>query len=224
MNEHVRTQVRDAKAGKAIHPGEGRRKGLMTPKGRVLEATEVARLSAILGDRQPDRPLLIEYLHLIQDAEKCLPAGLMHALAEWLRIPMAEVFEVATFYAHFDVVPDGAACPAKVTIRVCDSLSCMMAGADALLLTLQKEKMDDVRVVRAPCIGSCHTAPAVEVGHHHVDHATAAKVKALALAGETHAAIPAYQDFSAYQSSGARSTIGMRPSVIRPPRRGALPL
>ena len=201
MNKHVRTPV-EASGGKAIHPGEGRRKGLMTHKGRALAAAEIARLGEILGPLTPERPMLIEYLHLIQDAEKCLPAGLMHALAEWLRIPMAEVFEVATFYAHFDVVPDGATRPAKVTIRVCDSLSCMMAGADALLLALQNEKMDDVRVVRAPCIGSCHTAPAVEVGHHHVDHATVAKVKALAAARETHAAIPAYQDLSAYQSGG----------------------
>ncbi len=197
MNEHVRKPP-----VKAIHPGEGRRKGLMHPKGRVLATAESARLAEILGDAKPERPLLIEYLHLIQDAEQCLPAGLLHALSEWLRIPMAEVFEVATFYAHFDVVPDGAPRPAKVTIRVCDSLSCMMAGSEALLLALQKEKMTDVRVVRAPCIGSCHTAPAVEVGHHHVDHATVAKVKALALAGETHAVVPPYEDLAAYQAGG----------------------
>ena len=207
MNDHVRTEARDAKPGKAIHPGEGRRKGLMTPKGRVLEASEIARLGSIIGDRTPQRPLLIEYLHIIQDAETCLPAGLLHALAEWLSIPMAEVFEVATFYAHFDVVPDGAARPAKITIRVCDSLSCMMAGADALLIALQKEKMDDVRVVRAPCIGSCHTAPAVEVGHHHVDHATVAQVKALAIAGDTQALVPAYQDLGGYQKEGGYAVL-----------------
>src|SRR5690606_17898402 len=109
---------------------------------------------------------------------------------------------VATFYAHFDVVPDGAARPAKVTIRVCDSLSCMLAGSEALMLALQNEKMEDVRVVRAPCIGSCHTAPAVEVGHHHVDHATVDKVAELARKGDTHAEMPKYTDLAAYTSSG----------------------
>jgi formate dehydrogenase beta subunit len=206
MTEHVRTSTAKA-APAAVHPGEGRRKGLMHPKGRVLAATEVAQLAVILGARQPERPLLIEYLHLIQDAEKCLPAGLLHALAEWLRIPMAEVFEVATFYAHFDVVPDGSPKPPELTIRVCDSLSCMMAGADALLLALQREKMQDVRVVRAPCIGSCHTAPAVEVGHRHVDHATVAKVRALALAGDTHATMPAYETLADYQRQGGYAVL-----------------
>ncbi len=201
MNEHAGEQSAAGKPG-AVHPGAGRRKGLMHPKGRVLDAAEVARLAAILGDAKPERPLLIEYLHLVQDAEKCLPVGLLHALAEWLRIPMAEVYEVATFYAHFDVVLDGAPRPAKVTIRVCDSLSCMLAGSEALLLALQNEKMADVRVVHAPCIGSCHTAPAVEVGHRHVDHATVEKVTALALAGETRAALPRYQDFAAYAKGG----------------------
>ena len=201
MNEHVRKQSNGVPRS-SVHPGAGRRKGLMHPKGRVLDPAESARLAVILGDRKPERALLIEFLHLIQDAEKCLPAGLLHALAEWMSLPMAEVYEVATFYAHFDVVPDGAPRPAKVTIRVCDSLSCMLAGADALLLALQNERMEDVRVVRAPCIGSCDTAPAAEVGHHHVDHATVEKVRALATAGHTHAVVPACEDLDAYRRDG----------------------
>ena len=120
---------------------------------------------------------------------------------------MAEVYEVATFYAHFDVVADGAPRPAKVTIRVCDSLPCMLAGSEALLLALQSEKMDDIRVVRAPCIGSCDTAPAVEVGHRHVDHATVAKVKAHAKAGHVHADIPPYTELAAYQASGGYAVL-----------------
>jgi formate dehydrogenase beta subunit len=191
---------------RAVQPGAGRRKALLFPKGRVLRQEDSTRLEAILaptfGTKPPERPLLIEYLHLIQDSEKCLPAGLLHALAEWMRIPMAEVYEVATFYAHFDVVADGEPRPPKVTIRVCDSLSCMLAGSEALLMALETEKMADVRVVRAPCIGSCHTAPAVEVGHHHVDHATPAKIKALVAHGHTHADIPAYQGFDAYVATG----------------------
>jgi formate dehydrogenase beta subunit len=187
---------------RAIHPGEGRRNALLHPKGRVLAETEIAAVKALIGPGPYERALLIEYLHLIQDAERCLPAGHLQALAELMRIPMAEVYEVATFYAHFDVVGDGEAKPPKVTIRVCDSLSCMMAGSEALLLALQNEKMADVRVVRAPCIGSCHTAPAVEVGHHHVDHASVAKIKALVAAHETDAVIPEYQKLYAYKAQG----------------------
>ena len=172
-----------ARGGRAIHPGSGRRKAAPFPRGRVLRENEVAAVRAILGDRPRARPLLIEYLHLIQDQEGCLPAGHLHALAEELRIPMAEVYEVATFYAHFDVVADEEPRPPKITIRVCDSLSCMLAGAEKLFDTLQAEKMAGVRVVRAPCIGSCDTAPAAEVGHHHVDHADVAKLYELATRG-----------------------------------------
>jgi formate dehydrogenase beta subunit len=189
-------------ARRAIHPGAGRRQAPLYPKGRVLRQEDVDAVKRLIGAGPYERPLLIEYLHKIQDSERCLPASHLHGLAELIRIPMAEVYEVATFYAHFDVAADGEAKPAKITIRVCDSLSCMLAGSEALLLALENEKMQDVRVVRAPCIGSCHTAPALEVGHHHVDHATVAKVKDLIAHGHTHADIPAYKDLAAYQNEG----------------------
>jgi formate dehydrogenase beta subunit len=187
---------------RGTHPGAGRRNAPLFPKGRVLRQADVEAVAALIGPGPYERALLIEYLHKIQDAEKCLPASHLHGLAELMRLPMAEVYEVATFYAHFDVVADNQDRPAKVTIRVCDSLSCMLAGSDALMLALQNEAMKDVRVVRAPCIGSCHTAPAVEVGHHHVDHATVAKVKALAVAGHTHADIPPFRSLESYQAQG----------------------
>ena len=202
MSDGKNTAGKGGGADRAIHPGEGRRKALLHPKGRVLTGAELAAVTALIGEGPYERPLLIEYLHKIQDAERCLPAGHLHALAELMRIPMAEVYEVATFYAHFDVLTDGEAKPPRITIRVCDSLSCMMAGSDALLLALEKEDMADVRVVRAPCIGSCDTAPAVEVGHHHVDHASVAKIKVLVKANETHAHIPDYQKLYAYKSEG----------------------
>ena len=138
-----------------VHPGAGRRNAALYPKGRVLREADVAAVRALIGPGPYQRALLIEYLHQIQDTEGCLPAGHLHGLAELLRIPMAEVYEVATFYAHFDVVEDGEQRPAKVTIRVCDSLPCMLAGAEALKLALEREKLDDVRVVHAPCIGAC---------------------------------------------------------------------
>ncbi len=191
-----------AKAGRSVHPGAGRRKAPLFPKGRVLREAELDAVRGLIGAGPYERALLIEYLHKIQDAEKCLPAGHMHALAELMRIPMAEVYEVATFYAHFDVVMDGEAKPPRITIRVCDSLSCMLAGSDALLLALQGADMADVRVVRAPCIGSCATAPAIEIGHHHLGHATAETAKAIVAAGHTHAVLPAYTDMAAYEKSG----------------------
>ncbi|HXE69065.1 MAG TPA: NAD(P)H-dependent oxidoreductase subunit E [Hyphomicrobiaceae bacterium] len=197
--------------GRAIHPGSGRRKSAPFPKGRVLKQAEVDAVRALLGDAPRERALLIEYLHLIQDQEGALPAGHLHALAEELRIPMAEVYEVATFYAHFDVVSDGEAKPAPITIRVCDSLSCMLAGAEELLATLKAKdlprEMPNVRLVRAPCIGSCDTAPAAEVGHRHVDHATAASLLALASAGEVQPVLPVFQDFAAYQAGGGYAVL-----------------
>ncbi len=195
------------KGGRAIHPGSGRRKAMLHPKGRVMDPRELAVVQALIGDGPYERALLIEYLHKIQDAEGCLPAGHLQGLAEVMRIPMAEVYEVATFYAHFDVVPDDAARPPKTTIRVCESLSCMMAGAEQLISALEAKNMADVRVVRAPCIGSCHTAPAVHVGHHHVDNATPEKVAALAEKHEHHVVMPAYQDFYKYAAEGGYKTL-----------------
>ena len=185
-----------------VHPGSGRRKARTHHKGRVVDPREVERAQAIVGAGPYERPLLIEYLHRIQDAEGCLPSGLMQGLAELMKIPMAEVYEVATFYAHFDVVEDGEPRPPKVTVRVCDSLSCMLAGAEKLLAELGAEAMEDVRVVRAPCIGSCHTAPAVHVGHRHVDHASVSKIKDLIEGNETGPAIPQYQGLGAYRAAG----------------------
>jgi formate dehydrogenase beta subunit len=194
-------------AGRAIHPGSGRRKSAPFPKGRVLSQAEVETVRALLGEGPRERALLIEYLHLIQDHVGALPAGLLHALAEELAIPMAEIYEVATFYAHFDIIADGEAKPEKVTIRVCDSLSCMLAGAEALLAELTAKTMPGVRVLRAPCIGSCATAPAAEVGHRHVEHATAATLQQLAGAGDVHPAIPPYQDFAAYAEAGGYAVL-----------------
>jgi formate dehydrogenase len=206
MNDLSKTK--GVAGSRSVHPGAGRRKALTHQKGRVLDPQEVERARAIVGFGPYERPMLIEYLHRIQDAEGCLPAGLMQGLAELIKVPMAEIYEVATFYAHFDVVEDGEPRPPKVTIRVCDSLSCMMAGAEKLLAELGAEGMEDVRVVRAPCIGSCHTAPAVHVGHRHVDHATVGKIKELVAGGETGPAIPQYQGLGAYRAAGGYRILG----------------
>ncbi|MGL4323087.1 MAG: NAD(P)H-dependent oxidoreductase subunit E [Beijerinckiaceae bacterium] len=200
-------QITITQGGKLIHPGAGRRKAPAFNKGRQIQPEERAALRALLGDRSLRRDELIEYLHLINDQEGCLPAGYMHALAEELRIPMAEVFEVASFYAHFQIVRDGEEKPAPVKIRICDSLSCMMAGAEALIAHMQANPPGGVEIIRAPCIGSCHTAPAAEVGHHHVDHATPETLHTLVKAGETHAHIPAYHDLDTYRGEGGYTAL-----------------
>ncbi len=181
----------------------GKGKGRHTPKGRQLEDAAMAEVQSLIGDMPVRRDLLIEYLHLIQDKHRCLSAAHLRALAEILRVGQAEIYEVATFYAHFDVVKEGESVPPALTIRVCDSLSCELAGAEALQRALE-DGLDasEVRVLRAPCMGRCDTAPVLELGHAHIDNATVAKVKAAIAADDTHAHIPDYQDMDAYVADG----------------------
>ena len=181
----------------------GRGKGRRTPKGRQLEDQPWDDVRRLLGDGPRRTDLLIEYLHLIQDEFGHLSAGHLRALAEELRIAQAEVYEVATFYAHFDVVKEGETPPPALTIRVCDSLSCELAGAQQLKAALE-DGLDpsEVRVLRAPCMGRCDTAPVLELGHNHIDHATPEKVKAAIEADDTHAHIPDYQGLAAYREGG----------------------
>ena len=116
-----------------ISPGSGRRQAPTTPKGRQLDPQAADEVRELLGDRSRQRDLLIEHLHLLQDHFGCLHARHLHALAEEMRLPMAVVYEVASFYAHFDIVEDGEAPPPDLTIRVCDGIACEMAGAQELL-------------------------------------------------------------------------------------------
>ncbi|EGP08217.1 tungsten-containing formate dehydrogenase beta subunit [Bradyrhizobiaceae bacterium SG-6C] len=156
----------------------------------------------MLGDRPLRRDMLIEHLHLIQDKYNQISAAHLAALADAMKLAFSEVFETATFYAHFDVVKEGQPDLPPLTIRVCDSLTCAMLGAEALLGELKKKAGPGVRVVRAPCVGRCDTAPAAEVGHNFVDHASADKVLAVADSGDTHAHLPSYIDYDAYVAKG----------------------
>src|ERR1700742_321146 len=184
------------------HPGEGRRRAKPTPKGRQVDPTAAHEIELLLGDRPRQRDLLIEYLHLVQDKYHQISAAHLAALADAMKLSFAEVFETATFYAHFDIVKEGEPDIAPLTIRVCDSLTCAMLGAEKLLHELQDRAGPGIRVVRAPCVGRCDTAPAAEVGHHFVDHATVASVLAAAKGGETHAHLPDYIDYDAYVAGG----------------------
>ncbi len=181
----------------------GRGKGRPTPKGRQLDETALDEVQALLGHRPRRRDLLIEHLHLIQDRYGHLSAAHLRALAEEMRMAQAEVWEVATFYHHFDVVKEGESPPPALTIRVCDSLSCELAGAAALHEAL-KAGLDpaEVRVVHAPCMGRCDTAPIAAVGHNHVDRATPERVAAAVAAGATRPTIPDYEDLDAYRAGG----------------------
>ncbi len=181
----------------------GKGKGRRTPKGRQLDETAWKEIEQLLGSRPRRRDLLIEHLHLIQDKYGHLSAAHLRALAEEMRLSMAEVYEVASFYAHFDIVKEGETAPPRLTIRVCDSLSCEMAGAEKLLADLgNKYSADEVRILRAPCMGRCDTAPVLELGHNHIDHANLEKVEVAIKAGDTHAHIPDYEDNGAYVAGG----------------------
>ncbi|MEP1442929.1 MAG: NAD(P)H-dependent oxidoreductase subunit E [Hyphomicrobiales bacterium] len=183
---------------------DGTGKGRKTPKGRQLDDQALIEVRELLGDKPRRRDLLIEHLHLIQDKFKCLSSDHLRALAEEMKLAQAEVYEVATFYAHFDVVREGEQTPPDLTIRVCDSLSCELAGAQELLKDLGDKYGGggNVRVLRAPCMGRCDTAPTLELGHNHIDNATAEKVEAAVASGDTHHKMPDYQTFDAYKADG----------------------
>lgn len=186
--------------------GRGNRKSHMT-KGRQLDEASLAEVDALLGNAPRRRDLLIEHLHKIQDHYGCLEARHMRALAETMRLSMAEVYEVASFYDHFDIVKEGMAKPAPVTIRVCDSLSCMMAGAETLISELESgADPEKVRIMRAPCMGGCDVAPAARVGNREVGNTTASELLELAASGKTNrdieAVITAYSGLEDYKSQG----------------------
>ncbi len=191
------------------HPGSSRRRTIPFPKGRQAQPEAVEELRALLAADPLQRSELIEYLHAIQDRYACLSGKHLAALAELMGLALAEVFEVATFYAHFDVLIDNAdATTPEVTVRVCDSLPCALAGSEALHKAVTNQSPQGVRVVRAPCMGRCDCAPVAEVGHRHIDTATPKAVFEAAEAGETAPVIPAYPDLSAYRSNGGYAIYG----------------
>jgi NADH:ubiquinone oxidoreductase subunit F (NADH-binding)/NADH:ubiquinone oxidoreductase subunit E len=187
---------------RSIRPGAGRRGGRNVPKGRQVEPQALAEVQALLGERPRARDLLIEHLHLLQDEYHCLHARHLAALAQEMKLALVEVYEVASFYAHFDIVLDGEEPPPALTVRVCDSLTCELFGARQLLAELPKRLGSGVRVLRAPCMGGCHNAPVAAIGHALHEHATIDSVAAAARKGETHMRLPAYRRLGAYRASG----------------------
>src|SRR5271156_1296926 len=185
----------------------GRRRPPRTPKGRQVDPKALEEVLALLTDRPRRRDLLIEHLHLIQDHYGHLSAAHLAALAQEMKLALAEVYEVATFYAHFDVVKEGETPPPPVTVRVCDSLSCSLAGAEHLLAELPDILGPGVRVVRAPCMGACDRAPVCAVGHVQVLNADMTKVTAAA-AKPAHAHVyPTPTPFDIYVKNGGHELL-----------------
>jgi len=180
----------------------GRRRPPRTPKGRQIDTQALEEVRALLGERERRRDLLIEHLHLIQDCYGYLSAAHLTALAQEMKLALTEVYEVATFYAHFDVVKEGETPPPPVTVRVCDSLSCALAGAERLLAELPAKLGANVRVLRAPCMGACDRAPVCAVGHVQVMQADSTKVAAAAVKPAHATAYPTPAAFEAYVKGG----------------------
>jgi len=172
------------------------------PKGRPVETRALAEIQALLGAVPRRRDLLIEHLHKIQDRYGHLSAAHVAALAREMQLSQTEVYEVATFYHHFDVVKEGETPPPPLTVRVCDSLSCELAGAGELMAGLKRALGAEVRVIPAPCVGRCEQAPVAVVGQNPVAQATLEKVKQLVLAKKTHCPVRKYIHYAEYRRNG----------------------
>ncbi|TDF65421.1 NADH-ubiquinone oxidoreductase-F iron-sulfur binding region domain-containing protein [Cupriavidus sp. L7L] len=186
--------------------GLGRQRKRRQPKGRQVDAAALAEVRVALGDMPRRRDLLIEHLHCINDRYGQLAMPHLVALASELRLSMTEVYEVATFYHHFDVVREDAdgqiAAPPALTVRVCEGIACELAGARAMIDKLPALLGTDVRVIAAPCIGRCEKAPAALVGQNPVDGATADTVAAAVQAGAVRHEPEPHIGYGAYRAAG----------------------
>ena len=179
---------------------EHRRKGRI--RGRQVDESAAADIALLLGDLPPRRDLLIEYLHLIQDRYGCIHSSHAVALAAALRLAPAEVYEVATFYHHFDVVKDDAARPPGLTVRVCESVSCAMFGAEALVAGLEAGVDSGVRIQRVPCVGRCQGAPVAVVGQRPIERADVGTVLDAARRGDTAPQSTSHLTYAQYRAAG----------------------
>ncbi|MGX4643811.1 NAD(P)H-dependent oxidoreductase subunit E [Massilia sp. SYSU DXS3249] len=182
--------------------GATRQRKREAPKGRRVDPQALSEVQALLGTASRQRDLLIEHLHKIQDHFGCLGSHHLAALAQEMRLAQTEVYEVATFYHHFDVVKECEAAPAALTVRVCAGLSCEMAGAQELLAKLPALLGREVRVLEAPCVGRCEQAPVAVVGQLALPQANAETVLAKVRGGETVDAVTSHIDYAGYREGG----------------------
>ena len=186
-----------------IHPGSGRRKALEFNKGRQSDDQSIDDLKNLIpNDYFRQRDMLIESLHLIQDRYKCLKPKHLTALSELTNLPLTEIYETASFYAHFDIYKEDDLIPPDTTIRVCDGITCEMNGCKSLEKDLKDNLDSNVRVVRAPCMGRCHQAPVVEVGKKHFVNANLSLVQKALEEQDTKPVIPNYISYEDYVKEG----------------------
>ncbi len=178
---------------------EGKRRG---PKGRKPTDSALAEVRQLLGDASRQSDLLIEHLHKLQDHFGHISAAHLSALAQEMRLAQSEVYEVASFYHHFDIVKEGEEAPQALTVRVCDGLSCELAGAQDLLAKLPSILGREVRVIPAPCIGRCEQAPAAVVGQNPVACATTEKIAEKVQEGAVVHEPEGYTGLSQYRAAG----------------------
>jgi formate dehydrogenase len=193
----------------------GRRKVRSTPKGRGVDPEALIQVQALLGNDPRRADLLIEFLHRIQDRYGHIGSAHVVALAAEMKLAMTEVYEVATFYHHFDVIKDGEARPPQLTVRVCESLACEMAGARELLAQLAQRAGKDVRIVGVPCVGRCEAAPVAVVGHNPLERASAPTVASALSGRKTSAPVSAYITLAQYRAAGGYRTLGECLSGVR---------
>jgi formate dehydrogenase beta subunit len=182
--------------------GSTRQRKREAPRGRRVDPQALQEVRDLLGDASRQRDLLIEHLHKIQDRFNCISSAHLAALAQEMRLAQSEVYEVATFYHHFDVVKEGEGAPAALTVRVCAGLSCEMAGAKNLIERLPAILGRDVRVLEAPCIGRCEQAPAAVVGQNPVPHATEEAIASTVAARNVKHQPAGYTGYTEYQAQG----------------------
>ncbi|WP_448187999.1 NADH-ubiquinone oxidoreductase-F iron-sulfur binding region domain-containing protein [Azospirillum sp. sgz301742] len=178
-----------------------RRRSAAQPKGRQVEPAALDEVRALLGDAPRRRDKLLGFLHRIQDRYGCLHTRHLAALALDMRLAQTEVFEVASFYAHFDLVHEGDAPPPPLTIHVCDGIACSMAGAEDLMRDLAARLGPDTRIVRAPCMGGCDRAPSATANHTPIEPADADTALA-ALNGTYRGRVPTPRRFADYRAQG----------------------
>jgi NADH:ubiquinone oxidoreductase subunit E len=182
-------------------PGDGRRKKFAFDKGRQVDLLALEEVKELIPFNNIRRDHLIEYLHFLQDKYKFLYSRHLRALAELMKLSMAEVFEVASFYAHFTIVDDGEKLP-EITIRVCESLTCSLFGGDDLYEKLQNKHKGKIRILKAPCMGKCDFAPALEIEHNHIDHANVEKVDEIIKNKDYHPKKTEYISYNQYIDEG----------------------
>jgi len=189
-----------------MSPKNSRKPGANT-KGRQLDPQALDVVRRLLGQMPRQKDRLIEYLHLIQDQCGHLSAAHLVALASELKLSQVEVYEVASFYAHFDVVKEGETPPPALTVRVCDGIACELAGAQELLNSLKDTLGEAIRVQPVPCIGACDTAPAIAVGRNRIGNATTELARQVIADNLTETPIPPYTDFDTYRKDGGYAAL-----------------